>query len=345
MSRPKSFTIFAIMILLAIMSLHIAGCESTYRANRKTQPKGENIMSLWKNVLTLDEKRSITKGSQKALSDAIRNGADLRIYTTFKHNEHIEPGSDNPELIEEVSQFPVTYLIEDNWAAGIMTWRQPVNPSNVNTEFGPASMSFFIYNQDGGQAIARPYLDGRKTTGQLGKSLLDEINKKMLKYHQADSWDEETNAPSSNFIYDFGEFRYFVRDDWKEVLSHEADGNVISGSIDDLAKAFAKGAEIKVAIDGLCDDLATDQKNAAKHEIFVNVGAGYYYTKEKLFIAGTHHLVRVAPAAPLVYKSKNWDFGWVIVRTDGLMIKRICDPYTLKFTDTKQQCKARWFVR
>lgn len=115
-------------------------------------------MSNWECILRLSKDLSITEGSQTALCDAIRQGADLNIFTSFRHNVHIDPKSYNPELIEEVSQFPCTYLVDNIWSAGIMTWRQPVNPSNVSTEFGVPSMSFFLYNQDGKQAIARPTL-------------------------------------------------------------------------------------------------------------------------------------------------------------------------------------------
>ena len=54
----------------------------------------------WKSVLELDSGRNITSGSEKALNDAIRNGADLRVYTEFLHNEHIDVNSGNPEMCE-----------------------------------------------------------------------------------------------------------------------------------------------------------------------------------------------------------------------------------------------------
>ena len=300
-------------------------------------------MANWNCVLALSNDLSITKGSQTALCDAIRRGADLRIYTTFKHNEHIDRNSDNPELIEEVSSFPCTYLIDNRWSAGIMTWRQPVGPSNVATTFGSPSMSFFLYNQDGQQAIARPILDGRNATGAIGPSQSSDSH--TPKYRPLSNWDTGTNAPSENFIWYFEEFRYFVRDDWQEVLSATADGTVVSGSVDKLTKAFSSGKEVKVAISNLSDDLAKDPDNILDQEVFIQVGAGYYYTEEKLFISATHHLVRVAPAVPLSYSSKNWDFGWVLVRTDGLTVLRICDPYTLKFSDSERHCAIRWFVR
>lgn len=299
-------------------------------------------MSDWKCVLELNSDRVITAGSEAALCDAIRRGADLRIYTEFRHNEHIDPSSDNPELIREVSEFRATYLIEDRWVAGIMTLRQPIA---LPDGFGPRpSMSFFLYNQDGQQAIARPYLDGGPITGSLGPAPLDD-HSDMPKYHQQDAWDTGTNAPSSNFIYDFDVFRYYVCDNWQEMLSHTADGTALSGSVDALADAFAQGCEIKVAIRGLCADLAEDPAHAPDHEVFIQAGPGYYYTGQKLFIAGSHPLVRVRPAIPLRYISRGWDFGWLMPRTDGFVAQLLYDPYMLTYRRASGRYAMRWFVR
>ena len=299
-------------------------------------------MTAWKNVLQLNSKREIISGSETALCDAVRRGADLRIYTEFHHNEHIDVNSDNSDLIQEVSEFPITYLVDDCWTAAIMSWRQPVG---LPDSFGPRpSLSFFLYNQNGQQAIARPFLDGKPVSRNLGPTPPEEVAN-MPKYHQQDNWDGGTNAPSANFIYDFEEFRYCVRDDWQEVLSHNPEGAVLSGSLQALTDAFAEGAEIKVSIRGLCDDLADDRDEAIDHELFVRTGAGYFYTESKLFVAATYPLIRVRPALPMLYSSSGWDFGWVIMRTDGFAVQRLCDPYSLKFKDDEKRYSARWFIR
>ena len=36
------------------------------------------------------------------------------------------------------------------------------------------------------------------------------------------------------------------------ITSHDADGSVVSGDVSELADAFVRGAEVKVAIRGLC---------------------------------------------------------------------------------------------
>lgn len=299
------------------------------------------FQSKWRCAVELDPERKVTAGSNAALADAIRRGADLQVQTEFIHNEHIDTDSASNELIREVAEFRTTYLLDDRAVAGIMTLRQPIS---LPDGFGPRpSMSFFMYNQDGQQAIARPFLDGPPAMGPRGPSPLDD-HSAMPKYHQQDSFDAETNAPSSNFIYDFNVFRYLVRDDWQELLSHGADGSVRSGSVDALGDAFTQGCELKVGIRGLCADLA-EGGNAPGHELFVNVGSAYYYTEQKLFIAGTIPTVRVKPALPLRYTSGGWDFGWLMPRTDGYCARLLNDPYTLQFNRSNGRYAMRWFAR
>jgi len=300
----------------------------------------------WSCVLSLDAQRQLDSGSADALVQAIRTGADLRAGTGFIHNEHIDPSSANDELIREVMDFRITYLIEDQWVAGIQNMRMPVA---LPDGFGPReSMSFFLYNQDGHQAIARPFLDGRTATGQPGPSPVNDWPD-MPKYHELESFDADTNAPSSNFIYDFEYFTFMVRPAWREVLSHAADGTVTGGDIDDLVDSFARGAEVKVAIRGLCDDLTPDENapmedSRIDHEVFIHLGACYYYTKQKLFLASANPVVRTQPRIPLGYGSGNWDFGWLMPRTDGHVARWLCDPYTLEFRRDSGQHAIRWFV-
>lgn len=293
------------------------------------------------NVLTLNTDRTIRQGSYSALTTAIKRGADLRIGTGFRHNEHIDPSSNSTELIREVAEFRTTYLVDDRWTAGIMTLRQPVDlPDN----FGPRpSMSFFLYNQDGQQAIARPYLDGGRASPTRGASELEDYSE-MPRYHQFDNWDKGTNAPSSNFVYDFDEYRFLINDRWQEVLAHTADGTVERGSISELADAFETGSPVKLGIRNLCADLVEGGDMSLDHEVFVHAGSCYYYTSRQLFITGTHPLVRVRPAIPLVYTTNNWDFAWLLARTDGRVVRWRCDPYTLNFHKSEHQYAIRWFT-
>ena len=315
--------------------------SSKYRVRRHPTLVG-GTRSPWTSVLELNCRREVTSGSQTALCGAIRRGADLRILTEFVYNEHVDIHSENAELVREVSDFRVTHLVEDRWAAGIMSLRMPINPPEGFK--GRSSMSFFMYNQDGQQAIARPYLDGPPVAGPRGPSPVEE-HSDMPKYHEHDNWDAGTNAPSSNFVYDFELYRYLVRDDWEEVYSHTARGEVVSGSVNRLYDAFSQGREIKVGINGLCVDLAEESDPVPDHIVFVQTGPGYYCTERKLFCAGSQPVVRVRPGIPMRYASGGWDFGWVMPRSDGFVDCWICDPYTLHFQRRFGHYAIRWFAQ
>jgi len=315
-----------------------AGMGSGMGAEAKEPASG----NAWQCLLSLDNKGRRVEGSEDDLAAAIRRGADLRIYSEFLYNEHIDPKSDNSEIVKELSEFHITYLLDNRWTAAIMTQRQPVTTPPA---FGPRpSMSLFLYNQNGQQAIARPHLDGKPATGKLGPSPLGD-HSDMPKYNEQDNWDVGTNAPSNNFIYDFETYRYFVRDDWREVLSHEADGTVVSGSLDELSDVLANGSEVKVALRGLCSELDENPDKAIDHEVFIEAGWSFYHTETKEFVAALHPLARVAPAIPLKYRSQNWDFGWLEVSTTGFAARLMVNPYTLKFTRSDARYALRWFVR
>ena len=298
--------------------------------------------SAWKCVMTLDERRQLIAGDTNALRAAIGRGADLRIYSEFIHNEHIDPKSTSAEPIQESMDMRCTYLIDQRWVAGVLTLRQPVE---LPLGFGPRpSLSLFLYNENGEQAIARPFLDGPPKIGPHGPSPVS-AHADMPKYHEFDSWDAGTNAPSSNFAYDFGVLKYFVRDDWIEVLAHDAAGKVQRGSMADLIAAFRRGAEFKVGMTGLCEDLSKSSGRASPHEVFIQCGSVYLYTQQPLFIAATHPVVRVAPAIPLRYASETWDYSWLVVRTDGRAAVLRYDPYTLTPARVERKLAIRWFAR
>lgn len=299
-------------------------------------------MSIWKTVLELDARRQPASGSAAALCDAIRRGADLRIGTAFRHNEHIDAASKNSESVREHMDFRVTYLVDDRWAAGIETLRMPVA---LPDGFGPrASLSFFLYNQDGNQAIGRPYLDGQPGALPAKETSLPRETPAMPRMRVLEAADEATNAPSHHFIYDFDYYRFIVRDRWREALAHDEHGNVVSGSFNELAAAVDRGQEVKIGIRGLCDDLGPEPGDAAPHEVFVHVGPCYHYLASRLLIGAANPLVRARPSMPMVYRSRAWDFGWVLARTDGRLARWLCDPYTLHFAKSDSRHAMRWFV-
>ena len=62
-------------------------------------------------------------------------------------------------------------------------------------------------------------------------------------------------------------------------------------------------------------------------------------------MAASQPVVRVRPSVPLRYETRNWDFGWLMPRSDGLVARWLVDPYTLKFHKSDGRYALRWFVR
>jgi len=305
---------------------------------KKGMQKDRNIYTMEpKNLLTLDSKRNVIGGSKEALRQAIAEGGDLRIYTLFRHNEHIDTQSDNHELIDEVSDFRVTWLVDNRWVAGGMNLRMPVVPPGI---FGERpSWSFFLYNEDGSQAIARPFLDGKTIippTGEFPAS----SPQNMPKYTTFSEFDRYTNAPSQNFIYHFDEYRFFVSDDWTEIYAHDENGKITAGDFGEFIQAFRNGREFKAAIrdfDKAPEDLT--------YELFTHLGSGYYNTESGSFCINSQPVIVIRSAIPMRYQSENWFFGNMIIKNNGEIIFWRCNPYTMQYDKITRRCAIRYFVK
>jgi hypothetical protein len=300
--------------------------------------------SRWTLALELASDRSVVAGKPDDLVGALEHGADLRVYTEFRFEEHIAPGGDGDPthdgLIREVIDFRETIVVDRMLAAGVTTLRQPLEPPFGFNGREP-KMSYFLYQADGRQACANLLLDAAPSSGRPGTSETVPTPPEMPKMSPEVRYDLGTTGPSRNFIYDMETYRYFVRDDWEELYAADAEGHPTQGSIDAIEEAQVAGREIKVGIRDLCADLGT----GPGHEVFSLLGSGFFHTRMRLYDALTHPLVRVAPAVPLAYRPYGWDVAWVHVRSDGEAVLRVLDPYTRQFTDRTARFAMRWFAR
>jgi hypothetical protein len=301
----------------------------------------------WRTVLELAPDRSVRTGSKDELADAIRRGADLRIYTEFLYEEHIRPGGGDPTLdglIREVIDFRETLLVDDRQVAGVTTLRQPLEPPHGFNGREP-KMSFFLYTMDGDQALANLDLGDMAETARPGERVVIPTPDDMPKMGAQEFFDPGTTGPSRNFVYDMEAFRFIVRDEWTEILAHDADGGVTGGSFAALEAAQVAGREIKVGIRDLGADLASAEVASWPHETFTLVGSGFVHVRAGLYVALTHPLVRLAPGVPVRYRSGNWDVAWVFLRTDGQAQVRRIEPYTRRWEDRPARFACRWFAR
>lgn len=290
-------------------------------------------------VLKLDAKRNIVKGSRQALADAIDKGADLRISVAFRHNEHLDPSSTNPEIVEEMSDYRVVYRVGKDWTSGIMNLRMPVNgPLGFGSR---PSWSFFMYHCDGIQGIARAYLDDKSNNApRSGKDNENITIHYMPKYHILETYDSSSNAMCQNFVYDFEYFNYYVLDNWEEVYSHDANGKMLTGSFDALIAAIREGKEIKAAVKNF-----RTPAGSPDNELFTHLGSSYYSTESKLLCINSQPVVTIRPELPLRYRSGNWESGQLVLFTSGKVDYWYFDPYTMIYHKTTENCPIRYFVR
>jgi hypothetical protein len=311
-------------------------------------PESPPTRAAWTIALELAPDRSVRAGSKAALATAIGRGADLRVYTEFLFEEHIVPGGNGDAsldgLIREVIDFRETILVEGRHVGAITTQRQPLEPPFGFNGTEP-KMSFFMYTGDGDQRLANLVFAGVEAAPSPGERTITPPPADMPKMGEQEYFDLGTSGPSRNFVYDMETYRYFVRDDWDEVLASEADGTVTAGSFDRLEAAQIAGREIKVGIRDLAADLRGQAQAGVRHEVFTPVGSGFLHVRPRVYAALTHPVVRVVAADPLRYASSNWDVAWVFLRTDGQAIVRRLDPYTRAWEDRPGRFACRWFAR
>lgn len=299
---------------------------------------------MWKCALELSPDRTVQAGGHAELCAAIERGADLRIYTEFLFEEHIAPGwtgdAEFNGLIREVIDFRQTMLVDDRHVAAVTTMRQPLHPPFGFNGTQP-KMSFFLYNMDGQQACANLELDDVECAAIAGKCEEIPPPTGMAKMSAMQVFDGDTCGPSRNFIYDMEVYRFFVRDDWELIYAHEGDGTPRAGNVSAIEQAQLAGREIKVGI----RDLNSEWNTGLAHEVFSQVGSGFYHCGPRVYACSTHPIVRVKPGIPVVYSSQGWDVCWVFLRSDGQSVIRRLDPVTRKFADHEQQLACRWFAR
>jgi len=291
---------------------------------------------IWSCAYELDEHQRPMAGSTDALAMAVRRGADIRLYTTFDWLDHMESSADHG-LIEETIDLRVTYLLEGRWVSALTAMRYPAE-AGLGFAAEP-SLSFFMYNQDGRFGIARPEL--RRVER---RPVMDQLPGHSPLYRVIDAADQGTNYASHNATYDFNCIRWLVRDDWRQVLHHDEHGIVLEGSLDALREDFRRGCSVKVIVRNLCNFLAPGDAGI-EHEVAVELGSMYFHTQSKFHSGESLPLVRIAPAIPLAYRSGNWNFGWILPRSDGRVFHLIIDPRTREMSRAEGRHAIRWLVR
>ena len=266
-------------------------------------------------------------------STAIGRGADLRIYTEFLYEEHILPGGgddrsgrpdprghrlprDDPR--RRTRTWPRSRPCASRWSRR--------TASTAPTRRCRSSCTRWTASRRWPTSCSATR---RRPSCRPGERTVEPTPADMPKMGDQEFFDVGTTGPSRNFVYDMETYRFIVRDEWQEVLAHDADGRVTAGSFAALEEAQIAGREIKVGIRDLGRRPRDGGDRRVAHEV-VHARRVRLPPRPGRAVRHAHPSPRPdrAGAIPLRYRSGNWDVAWVFLRTDGQAHVRRIDPYT-----------------
>lgn len=161
-----------------------------------------------------------TAGSAIAVAAAVARGADLRLYMTTQDDSNRQDGLSRSSAYEETLYFGQTYA---SLAEGTDRFAGLCPHHTSTSHEGKVSeqpyMSLFRYDSSGS-------------------------------YSHLKWWGSGETKDSTN-TYPYNVYRWFVSDRFKPCFEHDADGNVVAGTLDALVTAVRNGLTIKVGVYGL----------------------------------------------------------------------------------------------
>ncbi len=247
----------------------------------------------WTLALEQERDLSIVRGNIAELADAVRRGADLRLYMTT-------------DTYEETIYFQQTYAGQGEAFAGIMSHHHGY--SHHGQEIDQPISSFFKYDTSGTYAHVK---------WMWGDIALDESQ-----------------------TYAYGIYRWFVCDRWRPVYEHDAEGNALSGNLEELKECVRRGRTIQVGIRQLFG-LAEDTKEGPAHISFVTtmqplVKDGHVLSNCDLVAIG-------APQWPCTWK-EGLHVATMQPSTSGEMLCFLAQPGKLPFERTLRRRAMQWLV-
>ena len=207
---------------------------------------------------------------------------------------------------EETLYFQQTYAGDDNAFAGLMSHHHS-----------------YVHH---GREIEQPYISIFKydTSGTLSQ----------VKWMWGDVVLDESQS------YPYGIYRWFVCDRWRLVYEHDAAGNCIRGSLEELKEHVRHGCSIQVGV-GQLFGLAEDATHGPSHISFVR-------TMQPLIRDG--HVQSNCDLA--VVGAPQWPFSWrdglhvamMLPSTSGEILCFLAAPGRLPFSRTIRRRSMQWMV-
>ena len=249
--------------------------------------------SAWVLALEQNRKSIVTRGTVAATAEAVRRGADLRLFLIAQD-------------YEETLYFQQTYAGEDDAFAGMMTHHHSYGHRGSLAEH--PYFSFFKYDTSGTFSQVKWMLDNR-------------------------TFDESQPYP-------YGIYRWYVCDRWRVVYEHDADGERVSGDLDELKEHLREGRSLKVGVKqwfGVQDG----DPSGPEHLSFLSImqpliADGHVGANCDFVLSG-------APQWPFVWKD-GLAVGMVWPWTSGQVICHFAEPGQLPFRRTRVHRAMQWLV-
>jgi len=274
----------------------------------------------WVKLCSVGEDFRVIDGDPTSVAEAVRQGADLRRYSTY-----------NPALtglVEETMALQTTWVFDDGHVGGLSTLRHPAECGL--RFFKQPSMAYWIFSVGAPSSSAFVPLDGNPADGATG------------------SWvrvEEQPFDSRSDAAWLSKKYHWWVRDDWEEIYSHDAQGGSLQGCWKDVCRAAASGRALKVGIRNPWDHLVSKNDSVPAYEAFIECGTQFAHLDAGFFAAMTIPTLLVGPCVPLKFTGENFESGWLLVRTNGSVDRQILDPSTFKWHCVQTRHALRWFAR
>ena len=255
----------------------------------------------WQLMLSQDRNLGIVAGSFATAAAAVKRGADLRLYMvtdTYGTN------------YEEVMNFKQSL------------WRSTPGPTQV-AEHSFSGLGPFLSSVHHGRDISEPYAsffsyDTCRTVMQTPTHSL------MKLLPDGSALDESNRDPPAN--YDL--YRWFIRDRYRLVYEHDADGVALNGSKDELKAAVRAGQTIRVGIwqlSGLQDE--HEESGAGGRR------PGVAKEEELSFLETTQPTIPIANKESRSYVGHDGHAGEVNLACDPVMIPAATATWPLDFRE------------
>ena len=270
-------------------------------------------------VCTTSGEHKVEEGSVTAVADAVREGADLRRFSTYDLK--------GAGLVEETMTLQTTWVFDDQNVGGLQTLRHPVL-SGLGIQMEP-SMALWIFGVTAPQCSAFVPLHGQPMPGATGEWVQVKNN----------SYSKEVEKYVPN------KYHWWARSNWEQVCAHDENGNPTMGSWEKLRKVANDGCTFKVGIKNLWSHLAPADGEVPEHEVFMESTTDFTHVDEQYFAVLTQPTFLLQPCRPLKFVDENFAAGWLVVLSNGRVQRQTLNPSTMQWERTWDRHAVRWFAR